>query len=225
MFIINILNEKPLAEHALLKTIGAGNADRRILRTILANSRGLAAAIPTWMAALIERAPDSAIQILLTRQLDQELGRGSPDTRCGVKSDWLLSALKGVVDTIDADDSQLAPGRRWLEHSGRCFCDLSFAAAAGALVAAKYRSEELSAWLEIMLRRQGEDADTDTQYGWLEQHANRQAEHAADIENLLVITASDRERDEAAGGAEAFDARLWTYLDRMQRRQYERVAA
>ena len=175
------------------------------------------------MEVLIDRAPDSAIRILLASQLREELGRDSPGRRYGVRLDWMLSACKAMVDTIDAGDRGLAPGRRWLEDSGQCFRDLGFAAGVGALAAAKYRSEEVSAWLDIMLRRRREGAIS--RYGWLERHASRQAEHAADIENLLVIAASDHDRREAIRGARTFDRRLWKFLNEMHRRQYDSVAA
>lgn len=223
MFVINILSENPLAEHTLLRTIGAGTSNFEPLRGVLANNAGLAAAIPTWASALIDRAPESGIQVLLARQLRKELGRDDPDLKHGVRVDWVLSAWKAVVDSVDSGGGDRVPGEGWLEASGRCFCDLSFAAGVGALVAAKYRGEELSAWLDIMVRRRGDGADG--QFGWLEQHADTQAEHAAEIENLLVITASERERDEVIRGAQAFDACLWKFLDDMQRRQYQRVAA
>lgn len=223
MFIIYILSEKPLAEHAFLAAIGAGNSNLENRRGVLANNAGLAAAIPTWTNALIDRAPESAIQVLLARQLRRELGRDDPDLKHGVRVDWMLSAWKAVVDSVGYGDRDTVPGKGWLEACERCFCDLSFAAGVGALVGAKYRSEELSAWLDIVVRRRGDGADG--QFAWLEQHANTQADHAAEIENLLVITASEREREEVIRGAQAFDACLWKFLDDMQRRQYQRVAA
>ncbi|MEO1225440.1 MAG: hypothetical protein AAFX92_14535 [Pseudomonadota bacterium] len=223
MFIISILSEKPLAEHTLLRTSGTGNSNLGSLRGVLANNAGLAAAIPTWTSALIDRAPESAIQVLLARQLRRELGRDDPDLKHGVRVDWMLSVWKAVVDSVHPCGRDAVPGKGWLESSERCFSDLSFVAGVGALVAAKYRSEELSAWLDIMWRRRGDRADG--QFAWLEQHANTQAEHAGEIENLLVITASEREREEMIRGAQAFDACLWKFLDDMQRRQYQRVAA
>lgn len=223
MFIISILSEKPLAEHTFLKTSGAGSSNLENLRDILANNAGLAAAIPTWTSALIDRAPESAFQVLLARQLRKELGRDDPDLKHGVRVGWMLSAWKAVVDSVDFCGRDTVPGKGWLEASEQCFRDLSFAAGVGALVAAKYRGEELSSWLNIVVRRCGDGSDG--QFAWLDQHANTQAEHAAEIENLLVITAGELEREEVLGGAKAFDACLWKFLDDMQRRQYQRVAA
>lgn len=221
MFVSEMLNNRPIAEHMLLRAIGEGKADTRAIYNILANGRDIATTAPSWFEALIDRAPNAAFKALLARQLDDELGHGDVERRFSVRLDRLLSALEPMVGSIDS--RELEPGRNLLRNVRLCLFDPSFYASLGALVAAKYRSEEFGTWLEIVMRQQPRIAGS--RYSWVTEFADIQAHHTTVGEFLLAVMTSKTQRAEASRGAREFDACLWACMDEMLQLRRSSVAA
>jgi len=223
MFIFEALSFNPLAEHKFLRAIDEHHNDLRLVQCLLANTRNVTAAEPSWSMGLIERASNPAFQSQLARQLNDELGRGDPDRRHLVRVDRILSNIEAHVGPISDPDQELQPGRQWQKNVEPCFCDPSFHACVGALLASKYRSEELGVWLDTVLQQH---CDSDTYiHRWLVEHADIEAGHAAACESLLVLISSEAERREAIRGALAFDGCIWKFLSDVQIHQHDDIGA